>query len=656
MANDPNAGGPPEVAVVSHYRIVQKLRSGGMSDVYLAEDTVLPRVVALKLLPQDRSADDTLQQRFMREARAASSLSHPNIARVYEAGKDGGRVFIAMEYVAGESLETRISRGSLGIDEIVTIAIQLVGAVAEAHKSGIVHRDLKPSNVMLTATGEVKVLDFGLAKFDEPEAAPIDTTAWKTESGIVLGTIPYMSPEQALGKKADTRSDIFSIGVVLYELVTGRLPFSGSGAADTLFRVVNAQPEAMARFNYDLPPELERIIRKCMEKAPDRRYQTTAELLVDLRNFDRDRHSGTPRKLGGTFIRRHKVGMAAGAIGLLVIIAAAAFLLEQRARSRAMPSNPEAYTLYVKARQDWSTRTESGLKSALDLFRQTVEIEPDFAPAWAGLAYTYSLLERYAGEPSADSRAKAIHAATKAIEIEPGLADAHTAHASVLETYDWKWEEAAREYTKAIARDPMDSTAHHWYALLLTRLGRFREASVQIGIARALDSDSPAIAAAIANIDYYRGSFGQSVEHARAALSLDEHFNLARSQLVLSLVMVSDLQNASRELQPLLAQQAKEALFLKAIIDARSRNLEAARAFLHAVEARPEAKRYAYYLAAVHVACGDSADALRWLDTAVTMRSVWVGYLAVDPLFVSLRGDPRFQTLLRRIGLLNHAS
>ena len=256
MTESPGSGAFGEAVVVSHYRIVQKLRSGGMADVYLAEDEVLPRVVALKLLPPERSGDDILQHRFMREARAASSLSHPNIARIYEAGEHDGRVFIAMEYIEGQSLQERIARGAMSIEEIVPLALQLAGAVEEAHAHDIVHRDLKPSNVMLTSRGELKVLDFGLAKFIDPEAAPSDATAWKSESGLIRGTVPYMSPEQALGRAADARSDIFSIGVVLYELVTGRLPFAGANAAFAAGRYEEAIAgfeDLVARDGYSAP-------------------------------------------------------------------------------------------------------------------------------------------------------------------------------------------------------------------------------------------------------------------------------------------------------------------------------------------------------------------------------------------------------------------
>ena len=317
-------------ARVSHYRIVQKLRSGGMGDVYLAEDEVLPRVVALKVLLRERSGDEIAQQRFMREARAASALSHPNIARIYEAGEIDGQMFIAMEYVDGEPLDALIARGSLSTEEVVRLALQLASALEDAHAHGIIHRDLKPSNVMLTSRGDVKVLDFGLAKFHEFDSRiDDDSTAWKTESGLLLGTIPYMSPEQALGKATDPRSDIFSLGVVLYQLVTARLPFAGATHAETLLRITSSQPEPMARFNYDLPLELERIIRKCLEKEPGRRYQTAAELFVDLRNFDRDRQLG-PRKR--TRMTRNRLSILA----LLVVLAATAAVVAWR-RSKLPP-------------------------------------------------------------------------------------------------------------------------------------------------------------------------------------------------------------------------------------------------------------------------------------------------------------------------------
>ena len=635
-----------EAVAVSHYRLVQKLRAGGMGEVYLAEDQVLPRVVALKLLSLERNDDDILRHRFMREAQAASSLSHPNIARVYEAGDDAGRVFIAMEYVDGESLEERIARGSIATDEIVSIALQLVSAVQEAHAHGVIHRDIKPSNVMLTTRGEVKVLDFGLAKFNDPEAAASDATAWKSESGLVLGTVPYMSPEQALGRAADARSDIFSVGVLLYELVTGRLPFAGTTAADTLVRIVNAQPEPMARFNYELHAELERIIRKCLEKAPERRYQAASELLVDLRNFDRDRHLTTDRRGG------HKWRTWILAAMLLAAGVVAALIALQMTRAQRPSTDPaagaEAYRLYMLGRQQWSTRSPEGLRAALDSFRQVIEIETTFAPAYAGLADTYALLERYSNVPNAESRSRAMSAAKRAVQLDPLLPEAHASLASVREVYEWDWDGAEREYRTAIHLNPSYSTAHHWLAMLLARLGRFEEARKEIDIARKLDPLSPAIAAAAANIDYYAGDYPRSLGEARAALGLDEAFLQARVQLALSLAMSGDAESALRELQP--ARGAPTAAAAEAIIRAREGNVDAAGAFLRAAEARPDAQANGYAIAAVRMAIGDRDGAMQWLRAAADTHSFWLASVAVDPAFAPLRGDPRFRELLTRVG------
>ena len=275
---------------ISHYRVVQALGSGGMGDVYLAEDTRLSRRVALKVA---KRIDGNSMRRWSREAKSAAILSHPNIAQIYDAGIESDVAWIAMELVDGETLDDRIATGNLTILEIVDIAAQIADALDEAHQNGIIHRDVKPSNVMLTRRHMVKVLDFGLAKVDSL-LKPFDLTATQTNPGAVVGTIHYLSPEQALGHHVDLRSDIFSFGVVMYQMVTRRLPFPGANSAEVLQKIAVAQPEAMARFNYDLPQELERIIRKCLEKEPDRRYQSAREIHVDLRNLQRDLGQNAP--------------------------------------------------------------------------------------------------------------------------------------------------------------------------------------------------------------------------------------------------------------------------------------------------------------------------------------------------------------------------
>jgi len=267
-----------------------------MGEVYLAQDTRLDRSVALKLLPPDLASDAKRLRRFRQEAKLAAALHHPNVCIIHEVGDAAdGQPFIAMEYIEGQTLAATINQQPLALSAILTFAIQITDALDEAHSKGIIHRDLKPANILITSRQQAKVLDFGLAKLTaavEPVSVSELPTQPQTDPGTIMGTVPYMSPEQARGKEVDARSDIFSFGIVLYEMVTGRLPFPGATMTEILDRILHAPPEAIARFNYNAPQELERIIRKCLEKEKERRYQSAKELLVDLQNLKRDTDSG----------------------------------------------------------------------------------------------------------------------------------------------------------------------------------------------------------------------------------------------------------------------------------------------------------------------------------------------------------------------------
>ncbi|HEX8088653.1 MAG TPA: protein kinase [Blastocatellia bacterium] len=283
---------------ISHYRILSKLGAGGMGEVYLAEDTRLGRRVALKFLPASYQYDPDRRARFLKEARAASALRSPYIAAIYDIGEHEGTMFIVMEYVEGELLSRRVERGPLPPGEATEIATQVADALEEAHAAGIVHRDIKSSNLIVTPRGFVKMLDFGLAKVTEPVIKGDDSSdatvplGAQTAAGVVMGTVSYMSPEQALGRDVDSRSDIFSLGVVMYEMLTGRLPFDGGAATEIIDRIIHQEPPPPARFSYNVPAELERIIRKCLEKDRERRYQSSREVATDLRNLKRDTDSG----------------------------------------------------------------------------------------------------------------------------------------------------------------------------------------------------------------------------------------------------------------------------------------------------------------------------------------------------------------------------
>ncbi|MCH8319638.1 MAG: serine/threonine protein kinase [Acidobacteria bacterium] len=273
---------------VSHYRILEKLGQGGMGEVFLAQDTTLDRKVALKFLPEELQQDPTARKRFLREAKSAAALDHPFICKIYEIGKAQDRTFIAMEYIQGTTLEERMAEGPLPIEDVLETAGEIADALEGAHRRGIVHRDLKPSNVMLLPEGHVKVMDFGLAKRLTPEGEEEDVSTVLTQEGAAVGTVPYMSPEQVRGKPLDTRSDIFSLGVVLYEMVTGVHPFKKDSIMDTAQTILSVTPPPIARYADDVPDLLQHTIRKMLAKDPGERYQTAKALMIDLRRLNLD--------------------------------------------------------------------------------------------------------------------------------------------------------------------------------------------------------------------------------------------------------------------------------------------------------------------------------------------------------------------------------
>jgi len=353
---------PMNLENIGHYRIIRKLGSGGMGLVYEAEDTKLGRRVALKFLKDTSSHNAAGMERFLREARAASALNHPGISTIYAIEECDGNMFIAMELLEGESLDKVLHRGTMTISRSVEVCIDVADALSAAHKKGIVHRDIKPANIFLTNEGATKILDFGLAKLLETEGADLaatlgdSDTVFQTHPGTAVGTVVYMSPEQARGEALDPRTDLFSLGTVLYGMVTGRHPFGGSTSAVILGNILHTAPVSPVQFNSDISPELERIINKALEKDRDLRYQFAAELRADLKRLLRELEpmrpgsdstvsasrpavsapptgtkapSGTSRISSGSVlveaVQQHKLGTGAIIAGIVVLLAAAVY-------------------------------------------------------------------------------------------------------------------------------------------------------------------------------------------------------------------------------------------------------------------------------------------------------------------------------------------
>jgi Tol biopolymer transport system component/tRNA A-37 threonylcarbamoyl transferase component Bud32 len=342
-----------------HYTVIEKLGEGGMGVVYKARDTRLDRAVALKVLPQDRVSSEERRRRFVQEAKSASALNHPNIVTIYDIATDGDVSFIAMELVTGGTLAESIPRSGLPIARALKYAAQIADGLAAAHRAGIVHRDLKPGNIMLAQDGRVKILDFGLAKLTERDEArgEAETRAGLdgTEPGLIVGTVGYMSPEQAQGRPLDTRSDIFSFGVVLYEMVTGRKPFAGQSAAETMSAILRDVPKPVSEIAPGCPRELERVIERCLRKDPERRWQHMEDVRIALLELGEDSDSGKLEAVGPAAPGRRWPYIAAGASLVLAAAAVAiAMLMTQAPAEGPVPTDftPVPLTSYQGDERD----------------------------------------------------------------------------------------------------------------------------------------------------------------------------------------------------------------------------------------------------------------------------------------------------------------
>jgi eukaryotic-like serine/threonine-protein kinase len=736
---------------VLHYEILGKLGGGGMGVVYKAFDRKLHRTVALKFLPPHLSADDEAQERFMHEAKAASALDHPNICTIHDIDKTSdGQLFMVMAYYGGETLKKKIARGAVPVPEALNYAIQMARGLAKAHEQGIIHRDIKPANVMVTDDGDVKIVDFGLAKVRDVEL---------TRTGTTMGTAAYMSPEQAQGEAVDHRTDVWSLGVVLYELLTGERPFKGEVAHAIVHSLLHNRPTPMAAIVPGIPERLELLVEMTLAKRPEDRYQEMRELLADLRvirggpESSLTERSATRKKPTSSIAvlsfadmspQRDQEyfcdGMAEELIdaltkqkGLRVVSRTSAFqfkgqghdirsigqkldvshILEGSVRkagnrlritaqlinvrdgyhiwsekydremedvfaiqdeiARAIvetmkgrllgdeeaplvkryTSNLEAYTLYLKGRYFWNKRYEVGLQQAMGHFKQAIEMDPNYALAYTGLADCFVLLGAYEYLPPKEAFSKAQALAQRALEVDGTLAEAHASLGFIDFVHAWNWHEAEQRFKRAIELNPTYAVARWWYSIFLTASGRTEEGLAEIKRAEQADPMLILTSSTTAWILYLARRYNEAIDTCLKTLDMDPNIGTARATLGLSYTEQSAFDKAIPELQLAKNRMGPQIVgsYLARAYALAGRKAEAQNILEELQELSKNQYIPPYFLAAIHVALDQPDQAFHCLDRAYEERDPWLVYLKVDPMFDSVRSDARLTAMLGKVGM-----
>ncbi|MBU8933335.1 MAG: protein kinase [candidate division Zixibacteria bacterium] len=739
--------------MVSHYRIVEKIGAGGMGEVYLAEDTKLKRKVALKFLPPHLCQDDDCRERFKREAQAAAKLDHPNIVPIHEVGEFNGRPFFAMALIEGQSLREVIKEGKLTVSDAVNLTMQICEGLHKAHESGIVHRDIKPANIIIDKENRPRLLDFGLAA--------IKDTDLLTKTGSTLGTVGYMSPEQVQGRDTDQRSDLFSLGIVLYEMIAGRLPFKGDTEAVTMNSVINESPEPLSRYKSGVSSKLQDIVSKLLEKDQSLRYQSAVGVISDLKRLAKDpvSYSGnevTPPSIAVLPFTNLSAdpeqeyfcdGMAEEIInaltrveGLRVVARTSCFafkgknedirkigqklnvdnVLEGSVRKagnrvritgqlikisdgyhlwsdkydrdledifevqdeislaivrelkvkllgdshgelvKRPTDNLEAYSLYLRGRFFWNKRLEPELIKAIEYFEQALQCDPEFALGWAGNADAHVVLADH------DHLTRKMHlmlaekSALKALELDNTIAEAHTALAQVRFN-QWKWSEAEAGYLKAIELNQRYATAHHWYGLFLAVSGHTDQSREHLKLARELDPLSLAIIMGQAFVFIISGQSDKAIDVCHEGIELTPDFPAYQMLIGWALIEKGDYSaaiehfNLGLKLSEKEMPGEKDPLVIRPYIGmtlALMGEVEKAREILKDLIEEAKNGHIPFFdIAAIWIALGDTEQGFEWLERSFEDRDDWLPIFCATPFFDSVRDDPRFVSLMSRIGI-----
>jgi serine/threonine protein kinase/tetratricopeptide (TPR) repeat protein len=775
------------------YEIQAALGKGGMGEVYRAKDSRLEREVAIKVLPIQFAQDPARLARFEREAKAVAALSHSNILAIHDYGTEQGQTFAVMELLEGQTLRSRMAHGAIPWRKAGEIAVAIADGLAAAHDKGIIHRDLKPDNIFLTTDGRVKILDFGLARIKLPSQSGDGPTGTfhpdQSEAGTVLGTVGYMSPEQVRGQEADGRSDIFSLGCMLYEMMTGQRAFKRDSSMETMTAILHDEPPEFADSGKNVPLELQRLVRHCLEKNPEARLHSAHDLAYDLRSLVSD--SGLSAAL---WLRRpswmvYSIAIPVALLVLLVVslwlrsrpatatapatgidsLAVLPFantssepeagylgdditysLTDSLARVRELKVRPysstarfkagssdaqtagralqvqavlqgriqkrgenvvidvelihvgddrrlwggryqgkladrltlqqqitqdvpenlrlsltgqekrtlaelptrsvQAHELYTLGRLAWNRRTGTDFQKAIAYFQQAIQMDANYAQAYAGLADCYLLLPLYGLDFPQKSFPKAREAAERALVLSPTLAEAQIALAEVHFFFEWDFPAAERDFRRALELKPNYATGRQWYGEFLSYLGRYPEARAELKAARSLDPDSFIIHYDLGRALYFARQYDEAIAEFAQVRQRQPRFGSVGVLMCTSMTDKGNSRAAIAELedaQRLAGETGRGRSAYQGAAYARAGEQAKARDVLkelqHAAQSRyvPPTE-----LAMIHAALGEKEQALAELERGYQERSNEMVGLKVEPMLDSLRDEPRFKKII----------
>lgn len=743
---------------VTHFRILESLGAGGMGRVFKAQDLKLDRFVALKFMPFHPDADEVSTRRFIQEAKAASHLGHPNICAVHEIGEtDEGHLFIAMSYCDGETLEKKTDRGPQPLKEAVDICIQVGQGLDYAHSQGIIHRDIKPSNLIMSRDGTVKIVDFGLAKLTNYPTI--------TSPGMMVGTLAYMSPEQARGELINQSSDIWALGVLLYQLITGLLPFDGASAHAIVTSILTSNPPAITELRGGVPKNLEQVVNKALAKQKHERYSTAGEMVRQLRavlvQLERSERAGHPidplpqasiavlpfanmssdaeNEYFSDGLTEELINALSQLPDLRVVSRTSAFEFKGKAQNirqigerlnvaavleggvrkagnklritaqlikvadddhlwvgrfdreikdvfeiqdeiahtiaatlkvkllgkrddrliKDYSDNLEAYHLYLKGRFYWNKRSSEGFQKALEYFQAALAESADFAPAYAGLADCYVEAANWGMVPPVEAWPTAKAMALKAVEIDPTLAEAYVPLGMARMIHEWDWSGAEREFLRAIQLNSGYAAAHMQYSMYLVARGRLAEAHKEVRKAVDLDPLSIPLNSYRAGVFYYAREYDRSIEQCRKALELDANDIELHVCLGLNYEQQSLFEESIKSFETARALSGDAPLILGVLggVYAKSGSPDKALELLGKLAAIAKESYVAPGAwAMLYIGLNQKDEAFEWIARACDTHDTVICYLATGPTYDPLRSDPRFQTMLERIGLADLSS